>query len=59
MRVPDVERTASRIPGTARTGATETTGFDGGIDERRQPDAIASSTPGAGFATSAPRTRRP
>lgn len=44
---------ASRMPGTARIVPTETTGLDGG---KRMTSAspIASRTPGAGLAPSAP-----
>ncbi len=44
---------ASRMPGTARMVPTETTGLDGG-KRITSAAAIASSTPGAGLACSAP-----
>ena len=42
-----VSRSASRMPGTARTVPTLTTGFDG-ASSTTSASAIASSTPGAG-----------
>ncbi len=45
--------TAALMPGTARIGPMETTGLDGG-NSTKSASAIASSTPGAGAATSAP-----
>ena len=44
---------ASRMPGTARIVPTDTTGLDGG-KRITSASAIASSTPGAGLACSAP-----
>ena len=38
--------TAARIPGTARMGAIDTTGLDGGRAGPRRPSASASSDPG-------------
>ena len=46
-------RTAPAIPGTARMAPTLTTGLDGG-SSTQSAAAIASSTPGAGAAVSAP-----
>ena len=48
-----VATSASRIPGTARIVPTETTGFDGGTSTT-SASLIASSTPGAGLASSIP-----
>ena len=45
--------TASLMPGTARIGPIETTGLDGG-KSTKSASAMASSTPGAGTARSAP-----
>ncbi len=45
--------TARRIPGTARIGQIDSTGFDGAIT-MRSADLIASTTPGAGAAAIVP-----
>ena len=50
--------TAARIPGTARIGSIEMNGLDGAITTTSAA-AIASSTPGAGRAASAPSKRMP
>ncbi len=44
---------ADRIPGTDRIAPIDTTGFDGG-SSTTSAAAMASSTPGPGFASSAP-----
>ena len=53
-----VASSASRIPGTARIGAIDASGFDGPITIARAP-AIAPSASGLGAACSAPRNSRP
>ena len=45
--------TAALMPGTARIGPMDTTGLEGG-NSTKSASAIASSTPGAGAAASAP-----
>ena len=49
----DVDRNASRMPGTARIGPIDTTGFDG-ASSTTSASAIASTTPGAGVASEIP-----
>ena len=49
---------ASRMPGTARIGAIETSGLEGPITIARAP-AIAASTSALGRACSAPRNSMP
>ena len=49
-------RTASAMPGTARMVPMLTTGLDGG-NRTTSASVTASSTPGAGLASSAPGTR--
>ena len=51
--VPAGRHGAPGSPGTARTGPIDTMGFDGQITTASAP-AMASSTPGAGRADSAP-----
>ncbi len=54
MRLRDA--TASRTPATAKMGPRDTTGFEG-QNTTASASAIASSTPGAGWAVAAPSYR--